>query len=1408
MPRVTQHLNHPGHGQPSIDTRYTYSADGHNFLGGNAALEWKDDGLDNLFRKALDYDYGTTETLWVDGKPVRSIARSFNKFHLITTEATCHGSQLGDDGKTVVGNNIHEQITTYNLRSGLFVEQPNNCQLPHNVQTRWRLRDNATRNRSEYVSSTYDDYGNLLTHKAANGVVETFTWYKAEEEGYPGNDQGFVRHLKQTTVTPAAGHPRNAPTLTTRYRYQRLPVLASSIADSGQEHWLARQSETLASGDDLNTISYSYWSTAEESAQPDKPMLHGRLRTQLTTFPNPAADEPGQPKTLDTRVEHAYTYETVTWDTLGELIPEPNRNKKPAPEWFRKQIRVLQTEQTTQGFDASQKATAQGFSLQTGEMLLDLDEDKVARFTEYDTLGRITRQVVAPGGESEAVRSEAHYLCASEQEQAYQRSTDSQGVITETRFDGLGRIREERRSHIDPERPTKQILALSRDYDAWGRESKESQHDWLDGLPYPAPEQLQTTEYRYDGWGERSMVLRADGVQEHVSYDPTQTDKDNNVLKTRWLQVPGQTLKSEKVSTWINVFEKPVLIERLDLDDVPVAEQKLTYDGLGRCVSKTDERGHATGFEYDVFGRMTANLLPDESRIERTYAAHTVAELPVRIVVITNKESEPRYEVGTQAFDGLGRLVSRTVGKRLEQYLHVPGQSAPQSMVTGANNTIEYGYKLELSPLPTLSKAIDEEATYEYHPVTSLLMKASNARGDREYQYNLNNQLTHEHWVQPDGKRLTTTYVSSVQGRLVKRTDAGEIAILHEYDERTRLRATTQGNVHAGFEYDLLGRLCQVTSSDQANKSTLTTLLDYDEHGRENRRTQLLDGQSQKTLLQEWGKDGLLDARLSREGKNILLKEKFTYDSRGRLTIVEYSGLQLPKDNEDREVKKQVFRFDSLDNITLCMTTFPDGSSETARYTYELDDRCQLAGLSLTRAGGGTTELAFAHDLNGNLQIDERGNELSYDSQNRLLEIGTNSRYRYDGQGQLLTSTAHGGEENLLWFEGDRLSLAIQGSHHTRYCFHADTPLAQQTDDPAATLLLQTSASHSVIAECQAGTVRGATYGAYGQQHAAPPLRSHLGFNGEALDQGSGWYLLGRGYRAYNPVLMRFNSPDSESPFDSGGLNPYAYCLGNPISLRDPTGHAATGGGGRPRRPDEDDPNWLGRKPGTGGVMKWVWVGIAVVATIAAVVTAGASLAAVGAFGAGAAAAVSSAGTAVAAGAQVGLGTAFLAKFAGTTVTAAIMSTATAALAVGGAAAQTVAAATNNQNAGDWAGYLGLASIGLGVLNAARSIGGMAVSAYLSRNGSVAGGSIGRGSLAGNPLAGSSAMTGAPEQAAARGMGGGLPRNAPPPPELNVNHRWQTNPILNRRTKSFRFRGRPDNSPTARFENPTTQTAL
>jgi RHS repeat-associated protein len=65
------------------------------------------------------------------------------------------------------------------------------------------------------------------------------------------------------------------------------------------------------------------------------------------------------------------------------------------------------------------------------------------------------------------------------------------------------------------------------------------------------------------------------------------------------------------------------------------------------------------------------------------------------------------------------------------------------------------------------------------------------------------------------------------------------------------------------------------------------------------------------------------------------------------------------------------------------------------------------------------------------------------------------------------------------------------------------------------------------------------------------------GFNGQLHEPATAWQLLGNGYRAYNPALMRFHHPDDLSPFERGGINTYAYCSGDPINLADPTGHIA-----------------------------------------------------------------------------------------------------------------------------------------------------------------------------------------------------------------------------------------------------------
>ncbi|WP_159994406.1 MULTISPECIES: RHS repeat-associated core domain-containing protein [unclassified Pseudomonas] len=167
--------------------------------------------------------------------------------------------------------------------------------------------------------------------------------------------------------------------------------------------------------------------------------------------------------------------------------------------------------------------------------------------------------------------------------------------------------------------------------------------------------------------------------------------------------------------------------------------------------------------------------------------------------------------------------------------------------------------------------------------------------------------------------------------------------------------------------------------------------------------------------------------------------------------------------------------------------------------------------------------------------------------------------YGYDPLDRLISQRQPDASAHQRFYCKSRLATEIQGAIGFSVFQNNDLLLAQHKNQGGAvesTLLAtdqQRSVLHTFTADQQQHPI---AYSPYGHRQAESGLTSLLGFNGERPDPVTGHYLLGNGYRAFNPVLMRFNSPDKWSPFGEGGLNTYSYCLGDPINRNDATGRA------------------------------------------------------------------------------------------------------------------------------------------------------------------------------------------------------------------------------------------------------------
>ncbi|MEN8639031.1 RHS repeat domain-containing protein [Pseudomonas sichuanensis] len=1101
-----------GYTLPDVGEENDYVAD-NNFLGANITLVAPETGLDLLYTYEKAYRYGSVETLHASDKVTvkQTTHRHFNKFHLQILEKTVRGP-LSDQ-------HVSEVQNTYAYQEGIpFEEQVAYCQLPLATTTTWR-RNGVSR--SEAIVRTYHDDGNMHTEQQPNGVIETSLWYPAEgqdpdpDDPYyfcPADPGGFSRHLKSKTITPAiARHAQKAPTLRHRYRYKAIPDL------TGQKYWNEVDEQTLVAliaparlnqmpkrwigvpwisrlqalmwpkmqsgpgpwaqeGPELQRIHYDYINA------PDVPLQHGRLKSQALTLNG-----------LVTKTDYAYTVREATRLQHGTAV-----KARPALPFSRASAGstvsapgaapgaeeiVLVTTQTIVGYDGSFKLITSEHSLLTGEQLLAEDDNGVQIRTTYDVLRRVTSETVAPGTEYEARRVYAYSLCASDEDVARQERTDVNGVLTITQLDGFNRAVEESSNDADfiedglpeDERFRVHYRAV---YNALGLLERETRIDWFDKDRSNVME--LETRYQYDYWNQLFKTIGPDGVSAVEENDPIgevdplyPSDGRQRVIKT-W-RLGTDQLRSGTLKSWQNLFGESSLIERMTWDvegdtvtETVISRQRNEHDGLGRLVRETQGRAveRQNDYVYDAFDRLLEHTLPERAKVVREYARHTTEDLPVSIGVKSTAPGAPVRNLGTQGFDGLGRLTFAETGGRTHKYSYEQSNNKPNTVVVPNGDRIDYTYDLRLTPEPQ-SRAfveVDQSGTprfaeqptrFNYHNKNARLSTCATADQSLQREYYQHGSLKRE-WRNFGGDDYAQSYVYSRLGLLIQYTDVQATAQNYVYATLPgnsacgKLISTEIANVLRGtFTYDVFGRLASFASEDLATHQSLVTTLEYDQFDRETKRTFEFRQGAEVERVQELEQrylvdsDALEERTLRDRGEAVHLRqEKYGYDRNQRLTSYTCSGSELPEYPEGRFITQQYFNFDEFDNITMLLTNYTDGESRRTLYGFSDKDPAQLVSMTHidSRRPSVQEQQELSYDQNGNLTTDEAGRILLYDRLNRLLSVSEQApsgaqpnmlvSYAYDGQDKLTGAEQASGME--LRFYAD------EGGNHLKHLLSAD----------------------------------------------------------------------------------------------------------------------------------------------------------------------------------------------------------------------------------------------------------------------------------------------------------------------------------------------------------------------------------
>ncbi|EAM8642461.1 hypothetical protein D1V04_15020 [Salmonella enterica] len=1007
LPAVTQLIVSPGLGQRDMITNY-FATDSNNdaaspfknYLGYdyNLGSGWSPDSdfMYDIFDPKYTYQTIVTQPATDGNSEIRTVY-TYNNFHLQKSVKTT-------EGDTTHLIEVKYYVDDYPYKP--YNDLPAQFQSPRIQTETWINR--AKESFTQRTGFEYDTFGNLCRQISLcdergevtnESTVISSSYYPAQGEedsidgqsGCPADPWGFTHWLKSKTTTPPILHNyEDVPVRTQLYRYQSSEVLE----DMPVTYAIIPDMETLKSSDIIGDRIHILMQQKSEYFTDKKSIHFGRKRKNaISVF-----DVNGKSFTKTNTFAWSYTNTSTTCS------------------------------ETLTTYDNLKASTTVIRSAYTGRMQSYTNRAGNQEKFFYDSLGRITRIICNPQSKYENIKEFTYNLLKNDNGEITEISTQiknlNTGMIEVYFFDGAGRIYSEFKNAADFDQPDTFYEVKSIKWDARGRKHSEINKDYSRDVHKELNEYSVTTQYSYDNWGGNYLTTLSYGRQDIDSHDPvrrcdiSQTRSENGKL------VLGSTKIEYDVQG--NAIRKIIR----DKNDTDYAITRSEYDGLGRLRKFIDTSGYVTALTYDEFDRMLSKRLPNKALIEWTYASYTPENHPVTIAL-------NGVQVGSQTYDGLGRLTAISSGGRVSSATYTGANDTPDTTMDAMGQRITHTWIPELHSVPDTIVGPDFMQSFSYDNITGALLESSET-GSRstQFKYYPSGLAKSEKITDSDIPMVEMERSWSLMGMTMTYRDISNNIVNIAYDNYGRYLTKTDPDVTSTVRYDDVGRLYYQKSTGYSDEIIIE--LGLDDFSREHTRKITSSSGEVMNITQNYYPNNQLKKRVTAVGLNIIRTENFEYDECNRLIHYYCEGSSPVVDAYNNAIAQQDFTLDDYNNITCCVTTLVGGLKDTAIYEFtNPDDPCQLITVTHSLHSHYPASYKLEYDHNGRMTKDEAGRTLHYDSTGRLVQVLSDdeeSYYGYDSANKIIKQISNQGKNTALYYLDDGIisEMDTHSNKHTR----------------------------------------------------------------------------------------------------------------------------------------------------------------------------------------------------------------------------------------------------------------------------------------------------------------------------------------------------------------------------------------